>query len=165
MKTLFLLRHGTPIEKTAKITDKDRALLTIGRREIKTIGERLKDASFRMDRIITSPALRALQSAKIILAALKLPSLEISTEEALYKAQNIENIVQIIQCLDNRFNTVLFVGHNPLFEEFSNFVGLSPKRRLPPAGLVGIKFAVDTWREIAITDGEIVYSAFPDEIS
>ena len=67
---LFLLRHGIAEDQPARGLDADRALTAEGRRKLGLVLDRAASAAVRPDLILTSPYLRAAQTAQAAAASL-----------------------------------------------------------------------------------------------
>src|SRR5437763_1654347 len=66
MKTLFLIRHAKSSWPDPALPDKDRPLGDRGRRDARKMGKRLAKRDVKPDLILSSPARRALKTARII---------------------------------------------------------------------------------------------------
>src|ERR1700682_5676255 len=66
MKTLFLIRHAKSSWDDTALPDKDRPLDGAGKRDAPKMGKRLAKRDAQPDLILSSPAMRALTTAKII---------------------------------------------------------------------------------------------------
>lgn len=66
MKLLFLIRHAKSSWDDPAQPDKDRPLNDRGRCDAPKIGERLAKRDLKPDLILSSPAVRALETAEII---------------------------------------------------------------------------------------------------
>ena len=115
MKKLMLLRHGNAASRTGNMSDYDRPLDNIGKKEITNISNKLKDNKQLPDLIISSSALRAITSAKIIQN--KDSIVKISDTEKLYSADAFEYI-DILKTQNNIFNSIMIVAHNPTISGF-----------------------------------------------
>ena len=71
---LYLLRHGIAVEPGTPgfAHDADRALTPEGERKLGKIAEAMEAMELRFDRVLSSPYLRARQTAEIIAKALGL---------------------------------------------------------------------------------------------
>jgi phosphohistidine phosphatase len=68
---LYLVRHAEAIERSAATPDASRHLTTKGRLAFRKIARRVRRAGFAPDVILTSPLLRAVQTAEILAERLK----------------------------------------------------------------------------------------------
>lgn len=66
---LYFLRHGIAVEPTEVIHDAERCLLPKGQRRVKQVARRLVALGVTFDAILTSPYLRAQQTADLLTAA------------------------------------------------------------------------------------------------
>ena len=70
---LFILRHGEAGKKLPSDTnDFSRPLTTAGKREVSDIAKSLKDFGIKFNFIITSPLMRAYQTASLVATAFHL---------------------------------------------------------------------------------------------
>lgn len=63
---LYLIRHGIAAEREAYRNDEERPLTDKGRQRTKKVAKRLHQVSLRFDLILTSPLVRAQQTAEIL---------------------------------------------------------------------------------------------------
>jgi phosphohistidine phosphatase len=110
---LFLLRHGLAVEPgTAGYSkDADRPLTPKGRRKLRRAAQTMKALGLSFDLILSSPYLRARQTAAILAKALDAKErLELSGALAPGNATR-----EIIECLHRLPvpDNVLLVGHEP----------------------------------------------------
>jgi len=66
---LYLVRHGIAAEPEAYDTDSERPLTKEGDRKTRKIAQRLYDLEIQFDLMLSSPLLRATQTAQILLSA------------------------------------------------------------------------------------------------
>ncbi|MFM6183502.1 MAG: phosphohistidine phosphatase SixA, partial [Dolichospermum sp.] len=66
---LYLIRHGIAEEHQPKLKDEERQLTLEGREKTEKIAQRLVKLGFNFDLILTSPLVRAYQTAEILIAA------------------------------------------------------------------------------------------------
>src|SRR5438270_6969509 len=85
MKTLFLVRHAKSSRDDPALPDKDRPLNDRGKRDAPKMGKRLAKREVMPDLILSSPAKRALKTAKIIAKKLDYKLADIVVNERLYE--------------------------------------------------------------------------------
>jgi len=141
------MRHAQSTDKQHSQHDKDRELTTSGMREAATIGHFLKKNNYTVDLIVSSSALRAKATARIIHGILNLQS-EIVINEELYKA-SVRNFMQIITRLDDDFKNILIIGHNPYISYFAELLTKTEIGAMETAGLVSIRFEISSWNEVS----------------
>ena len=147
MKTLFIIRHGKSSWDFPELPDEKRPLLKKGINRTKKIGKHLSDNNIKVDLIISSPAIRAFETARIIAEAIHYPKEKIEINNNIYESDE-ETILEIIESLPNEINSVMIFGHNPTFTYFSNYFLKEKIDWLPTSGTVSVSFKTDDWSKI-----------------
>ncbi len=162
MKTLYLLRHAKAEKKTPALDDFDRALTDKGIDAANKIREQLEKRNIQPDKIISSPAKRALQTAKIIFESNAEPK-KIITHADMYSS-SYANLIHIIKNTDENIQSLLLVGHNPSFNDLLHYVCQTTIYNIPKAGMVRIKLSEDRWSKITSRCGVCDLFINPKEI-
>ena len=117
---LFLLRHGLAVERgTAGIVnDADRPLTPHGRRQLHKIAAAMWQMKLSFDVILSSPLLRARQTAELVAKELKLKKRPAFADE-LQPGGNAKILIQSLAALKPPPENVLLVGHEP---DLSNLI-------------------------------------------
>jgi phosphohistidine phosphatase len=161
MKQLILIRHAEAAEKLNNQPDKERELTSVGKNNATQIGGYLFREKFFPDIIISSEAKRAKQTAQIIASQLKSDAKNIIFDSLLYEVSNAGTFLEQTNSIPNRFDTVMLVGHNPIFTQMAEFFTDDSKGGLPPAAAMVIKFEVDSWKEVTQGNGIIAEYVHP----
>jgi len=151
---LYLLRHAESAEKQSGQSDKDRSLTPRGLRECVVIGSYLYQQNISLDCILTSTAQRAEDTARFLADAMKMDTERISVVEELYEASS-RTFFQFLSGLDDRFNTILIVGHNPVITYVTEYLTQSEIGDMATGGLAAIKFNIHSWKEVSQGNGEL----------
>ncbi len=151
-KTIFLLRHGKAEWDSSAAKDIDRNLLPEGKSRTEQVANYLKDINIKIDVIISSPAKRALQTAKIIREALNLPKIII--EERLYPCSDDDIFNTIIEQNDS-LNSILIVGHNPGLTYFATEYMDTDIDNISTSGLISCKYQTKSWSEFIMVDKKV----------
>lgn len=108
---LYFMRHGEA-EQIFAGSDHDRRLTEKGTRRIETAAQMLAALGVKPAVIFASPRLRALQTATIVGAALKI-------EPTINEEVNFQFTAEAVRTLVADFpdQDVMFVGHNPSMSE------------------------------------------------
>ena len=148
MKRLLLLRHAHAEQPQADLADIDRPLSPRGRAEALDAAQCIARAQLQCEAVLTSPAVRARETAVIVAAQLDLLE-QLNVESALYLGSPDALLEPLRRCAEE-LNTVLMVGHNPGLSELAqHFNGADPRIELRTAGVCMIRFAAHTrWREL-----------------
>ncbi len=116
MKTLYLLRHAKSSWTEPELADRDRPLAFRGLRATATLAEHLTRVRIRPDRVICSPARRAVETLEGIRRVL--PTARVEVDEALYPGEP-EALIGLLRNLPGECRSVLLVGHNPALEDLA----------------------------------------------
>lgn len=131
MIELHLLRHADAGDPVAwKGSDADRPLSAKGEKQAERLGRFLKDVGFRPDAIISSPKIRAAQTAEIVARHLGLP---VTTDDRLAGAVDLAGVEAILRHAGDPTPTrPVLVGHDPdfsdLLEGLTGLSGLTMKK-------------------------------------
>ena len=136
---LVLLRHGIAVERVEGRDAVDRPLTAKGRRRTQAVMEALVAGGLRLDRLVTSPYDRALETAQIALQAGLAPVLD--SDERLCPGGPVAEV------LNDHSGCVALVGHEPDLGLLAcDLLGLPPgSLRIRKAGLVQLRFGPGGW--------------------
>lgn len=152
MKELVVLRHAKS-NRAYFVEDMHRPLSMEGIKRIKKISNKKSDFFKETDVIISSPANRALHTAIIIMNELNIDLDQLIVDQDLYTFSRT-NVIDYVYALNEQWNKVVLVGHNPAFMETINHFSDAQINRLRTAGLAKITFDRDEWS--AVYKGEIL---------
>ena len=112
---LYLLRHAHAGNSTTwDGPDSERPLSAKGRRQSELLGAFLADRAFAPDAIVTSPKLRAKQTAQIVADAL---GIGVSVDDRLGGPLDIEQLNSLVEGVGG--TSVVLVGHDPDFSDIA----------------------------------------------
>ncbi len=164
MKNLILIRHGKSCWDDPALADRDRPLNKRGKRDAPSMGRRLKDMKLKPDLILSSPAKRALKTAKLIAEEIGYPKKKIEIREELY-AQGLEALASLVSGLDDKLERVYLVGHNPELTELANRLAGAEISNVPTCGVVAVDFPQKSWGESARKGGRLAFFDRPPKPS
>lgn len=150
MKTLTILRHGKAERGEEYPIDFDRPLAKRGWKDLALVAHLLQELSPEVDWIISSPALRAKQSAEVIAQELGLKD-QLILEDVVYEG-GPDGLLSLVQKTPSEVQHALIVGHNPTLEQLvSGLCTGSPSRMvnsLPTAGIANFELQIMWWEQI-----------------
>ena len=146
MKELIILRHAKS-NRTSSVDDINRPLSPEGIERIKKVSHQKEDFFTKADIIISSPAIRAFHTAMITIHELNLPLEQLKIDKQLYTFSGF-SVIDYVYTLDDRWNKVILVGHNPAFTEVINHFSDAGINHLRTAGCVQITFDGDQWSNL-----------------
>jgi phosphohistidine phosphatase len=167
-RELLVLRHAKSAWDTDAPTDFERPLAKRGRKACPRVGAWLADHDLLPDLVVSSPAERAMQTARRVLEAAGGDPETVVYDEAIYGG-GIGDLVAILEAANPTFRRVMVVGHNPGFEMFVEWLAGKEievgedEKLFPTAALAWFRMPED-WREIAPGDGELVELIRPRDL-
>ncbi len=110
---LYLIRHAdaVPLGEGGVTEDADRPLTPKGEDQAKKAGKGLERMGMRPDVVVTSPLLRARQTADLLVGALGLPRPEIEVSEELAPDGKRRRLSRYIKDMGKA--KVVLIGHQP----------------------------------------------------
>ncbi len=161
MKYLFLLRHAKSSWSDPGISDQQRPLNKRGRHDAPVMGSRLKERDECPDLILTSPAIRARDTAELFADA----SEGIVEQAELYFSSS-GSIEDIIAGQDDQIQSLMLVFHNPDITNIANSVGgMIQIDNVPTCGLLKLACSIDRWSDWSISKTRSEYFDFPRKTS
>jgi len=158
MKKLYIIRHAKSDWSNSTLEDFDRPLNERGKKNAPYMGELLRNKGAFPDLIISSPAYRARETAKIISQEVMYHK-EIMFNEQVYEA-DLKTILEVVSYIEDEYDTVYLVGHNPSLNIFAFYL-VDFNENLPTCGVLEIEFDCDTWRETAKKNAKLVSFEYP----
>ena len=169
-RELWLLRHGKSNRNLA-VDDFDRPLKKRGKRAAQSIGAWLRQQRLIPDWIVSSPAKRAISTAKIVQKAIAEDGLDIMQDKRLYQ-EGFERLKTVLAECPLETRRVLLVGHNPELEDLLiNLVGAAnlpdTDKLLPTAALARLIMPED-WTHLEAGCAKLLSitcaKSLPDEV-
>lgn len=151
MKTIYILRHAKSSWDFPHLADDERPLLDKGKKRTRLINEFLIEKKIKPDLIITSHAVRARDTARIVARAIGYPKEDIHIGKTIYYA-DAENLIDQFYDIPETAQSAMLVGHNPTLTNFVNRYLDKKIEWLPTSGLVSISFHTDKWVNISAAD-------------
>jgi phosphohistidine phosphatase len=143
IKQLFLIRHAKSDWALAEyIADIDRPLNDRGYREARLLGQRLAAEGFEAQAWLCSPAIRAYNTARILLEELQIPIEQLQLCAPLYES-NWQALTEVLTKLDNSIQSVALFGHNPFWTELLQHWGKIDN--LPTSGFALLELELASW--------------------
>ncbi len=139
---IYLIRHGIAAERGTYTNDRERPLVAKGINKTQKVAEKLQSIGIEFDLILSSPLVRAFQTAEILLKAGLSSTLEIFTP--LEPGGNIKDWLQWLQEMrsQNSLNKLALVGHQPDLGNWAEILVWGSIRNqviVKKAGIVGLR--------------------------
>jgi phosphohistidine phosphatase len=147
MKRLYLIRHAEALNAPAGTEDIKRKLTYTGIQETKKIAKYLMVHKVNFDCIISSHAVRAMETAKLIASIVNYPADKILCDKRIYLEES-RVFFDMLQELDNSVSKVAIVGHNPELNAFALHFLNDFSVRMSPSTVIGIEIMSNDWSKI-----------------
>jgi len=159
LKRLYLLRHAKADWSVEVIHDRHRPLEDRGREDAALLGAFLADLGQIPGAILTSPAERAEQTARIASEAGGW-GIEPQIVEDLYDTPPWKVIREIQQQSDESASLLLAFHEPTCSETLSDLVGTASVK-MPTCALARVDLPVDSWREVELGVGILIWLTTP----
>jgi phosphohistidine phosphatase len=167
MKTLLILRHAKSDWSDAGQADFDRPLAKRGLNDAPVMGEVLARFDCRPDLVLSSPALRARQTAELAGEACEYQG-TIQWEDTFYGGGS-RDVIDALRRLPDGVERPLLVGHNPTLEQAASMLvsrsGADWREdsimRIPAGGLVCLDLNIAAWAELEPGAGVLRWFLIP----
>ncbi len=160
MKKLFLIRHAKSSWDYSDLTDFERPLNKRGKRDAPFMAKLLAKQGFSPDLIISSPANRAITTARFFAESLGYLFDKIFIEPKLYEASRDE-ILEIVMEIIDLYDNVMLFAHDPGLTDFANKLIGNNIDNIPTCGIVSINFKIESWGEINSKNSEMMFFEYP----
>ncbi len=157
-RELMLLRHGKS-DWSEQVDDFDRPLKERGKGGAQRMGAWLQEQELLPDLVVSSPARRAIDTARRAVMAMGGETQAIVQDRRVYAAR-VEELLQVLADLPAGAQRVLLVGHNPGLEELTEYLEEKPiplpaDGKLLPTATLAILQLPDDWHGLAAGSGRL----------
>lgn len=146
-KTLLLVRHAKSSWEVSGIHDHERPLLPEGIERTLDVADYIAEKGVFPDLIISSHAVRAYETARLIAGRLGYPQEAIETDSDIYY-QGSDTLYELVMALPDNKDVVMMIGHNPAMSQFANLFLDDKVNYLPTTGVVCVAFDTAEWSQI-----------------
>lgn len=160
-RTLLILRHGKSEWGAEYGSDFERPLAKRGRKAAKFMGGYIAKQGYGPRLVVSSPANRALSTAKLVQK--ELDDVELQQDERVYMADH-EDLYDVLEGVPDNLECVLVVGHNPGLEDLVADLCGSDDAFLRTCSLAVIKLGKCSWDNVASASGKLAGLFHPREL-
>lgn len=162
MKEICFIRHAKSSWSDSSLSDEQRPLNKRGLRDAPFMAKLLQGKLQKVDKIVSSPAVRAYTTATYFAEAFGIDSADIQVEKAIYEAWTTD-IVELVQSFDNQWDKVLVFGHNPTFTSVANLFSEKYIANMPTCCIAHVKTGIQAWSEFSDDKGELISLYYPKQ--
>ena len=162
MKTIILFRHGKSDWNVHFENDHDRPINKRGINAAKKMGKYLADIKEIPELLISSTAHRTRETIELAAQSGNWKS-ECIFEPRIYGGSpNV--LIEIIKNIDEKFNYVCLIGHEPNFSSFISKSCNEKFHRFPTASMAKIVYNKDKWVNVMFGSGQLEWIKRPKEL-
>lgn len=163
MKQLTIVRHAKSSWDLPEMEDYYRPLNPRGVKNSYAIGDELAVRGVFPDLVVTSPAVRAMNTSIIISRKLDFSLERIEANANMYEA-SVTDVMKIMSGINDSVSHAMLVGHNPTLTMLINRLQKKPLDNLPTCGVYHLEFDISSWSEIYDAKGKVQFALFPKEL-
>ncbi len=160
MKELLIVRHGKSGWDEPNEADHERRLKPRGEQAADTMGARLAARASVPERIVTSDARRALDTAERLAAAAGLGGDRVVVAPQLY-TERVQDVLKVIRRIDEGVERAAVVGHNPALHELLHALSDLRLGKYPTAAIAHLGLPVGRWADVAEGSAEVLDYDWP----
>lgn len=163
-RELLILRHGKS-DWSVDTDDYHRPLKKRGKKGTQKIANWVDDQALIPDRVVSSPATRAVDTARLLMEALGMEASDIHTDERVYEA-SLEELLEVLGDCPAEAKRVLIVGHNPGLEDLLLHLVPTPPMipedgKLMPTAALACLTMPDDWNSLADGSARLLHLVKP----
>ena len=160
MKTLILVRHAKSSWDDIGIDDFERPLNDRGKHDAPMMAKRLKNKDINIDVFISSPAKRALRTAKYFAEEFGVEKKEIEEVKKLYGA-SVSDFLEVVTNIKDKYKNIVLFSHNPGITEFANTLTSVHIDNMPTCSMFAVQADTDKWADFLQSEKKFLFFDYP----
>ncbi len=162
MKKILFVRHAKSSWTDMKLTDKQRPLNNRGKRDAPLMAARCVEYGLKVELIISSPAVRAFNTALAFQDAYKIME-PIQIENYLYHGDP-SDFEEALCGVDDQINCVAIFGHNPGITYLANELDSSSYiDNVPTTGVLVGEADIEHWDDFSVAKSVLKDFLYPKD--
>ena len=142
------------------MSDSERPLNERGKKDAPEMAKRLRKRGLKIDAFVSSPAERALRTARYFAKEFDEKKDDILVEKALYAAMPAQ-FEQVVATLKDKFDTVALFSHNPGMTDYVNTLCAVRTDNMPTCGAFAVQADVKSWADFAKAEKAFLFFDYP----
>lgn len=160
MKKLYLIRHAKSSWEHPEQEDSLRPLNEQGQIDAHEMSQWLTEQDPKIDLILSSPAVRAFETARIFAKTLEYPENKIQQNELIYDA-NVDDLISVIDDVPDRYKNILLFGHVPSLNLLANFLCDDHLVNIPTCGIYCVEINSNHWKDFSESETKAAFFKYP----
>ena len=162
MLRLTLVRHAKSSWDDPAASDFERPLNARGKRDAPVMALRVSALRRLPDRVVSSPALRAISTARVFADRLGVADDDIVLDRRIYDASR-HTLIEVLRSLPVDSRHAILFGHNPGFSELAKWLATCPFDDMPTCAVASFELQVAEWREVGAGCGRLARYFYPKD--
>jgi phosphohistidine phosphatase len=163
-KSLFIIRHAKSSWDDLSQKDFDRPLNDRGKKDAPAMAKRIhKEKDVELDAIISSPAKRALTTAKFFAEEFGIKKKNVIEWPELYEA-SINKFYDAVANLDDNYMSVALFSHNPGITAFVNELTNTHVDDMPTCAVFAVHIKTNRWKDFETAVKEFWFFDYPKSV-
>jgi len=162
-KIVYLVRHAKAEDRSAFLRDHDRELVSAGIMAAARMGRHLAELAVRPDRLVSSTALRARDTGKIVAEQLRLDPEAMQLDERLFDG-GPRAYLAAVNGLDEAAQSVMLFGHNPDISYFAEYLTHADVGDMDKGAVVAVTFTDLDWAAVSGRTGALRFHVSPKQL-
>ncbi len=163
MKTLYVVRHAKSSWDQEDLSDFDRPLNERGLKNAPEMAQRFMEGATIPQLIISSPAKRAISTARILAKEFGISEDAIKQEASIYEGDR-GDLARLISRQNPDIDTIMITGHNPGVTDFINWICYIEEAQIPTCSIATIQVDMKKWNGWERGMGKLIDLDFPKKI-
>ena len=165
MKSLLIIRHAKSSWDDFSQKDFDRPLNSRGKKDAPEMARRVRrQMNVKLDAILSSPANRALSTARLFADEFEVKKKNIIEWPDLYDA-SISKFYKAVEALNDDFDSVALFSHNPGITAFANSLMNAYIDDMPTCAVFALHIKTDSWKGFEDAEKEFWFFDYPKNVS
>ena len=161
MRYLTLIRHAKSSWRHTDLTDFERPLNARGHRDAPRMAARVRQALPTPDVWISSPATRAMMTARLFAETLTEPLSRLRYDAAVYDA-SLDTLVTVLRGLPDDAEQVWLFGHNPGLTLLTQWLAAeTAPAHMPTCAVAHLALSIPEWRTVDARCGQLRWFSAP----
>lgn len=161
MKTVYIIRHAKSGWVDVTLSDIERPLNERGKKDAEDMAKRLRDRDPDISLFISSPAKRALKTAKSFCKEYHVDAADLLVVPELYQAP-ADVFYEVIKNIKDKHEHVALFSHNPGISEFVNSLDSGVRiDTMPTCAIFAIAIDSDSWADFKTAEKKFLFFDYP----
>ena len=153
---LYIVRHAKSSHNEFGLKDWERPLNEVGIERANRVSNSLRARKICPDKIISSYAFRALNTAVIFALNLDYPVDEIELSNDFY-GKKPSSVLAVLKKQNNDISSLMIFGHNPCLTDLYNDLAEETLEHLSTSSVACIQFESEVWNKIDTKRGKRIF--------